>query len=361
MDNIDKNIAPQEQEIDLIELAKKLWKSRKFILKICGISLLVALVIAFSLPKEYTTTVMLAPEVNNSQSGGGMGALAAMAGVNLQQNSGGELPVELYPDVVTSTPFLMGLFEVRVQDQQRKIDTSLYTYLKENQRKAWWSSVLNAPFKLLGLFLSKKEDNKVVQDTLNSRVIVLSKKQQSVLFALKNRIHGSVDKKTGAIILSSTMQSPKISAAIADTIISYMQEHILDYRTQKARQDLIFTEQLYREAQENYYKAQKILSTYMDENMGIVSARYRNTQDRLQNEANLTFGVYNQMAQQLQMAKMKVQDTTPVYTIIQPAVVPLRAESPRKMMILIGCIFLAFVGSCGWILFNDSVLASLKK
>ena len=349
MDNLDKNAIDQEQEIDLIELAKKLWENRKFILKACGIGLLIAIIVAFSIPKEYTTKVILSPEAKSSQSGG-IGALAAMAGINLQQNAGQELSPELYPDIVTSTPFLMGLFDVQVKDSKENIDTSLYTYLGEKQKKAWWSYILRAPFKLLGLFSSKED--KIVQNA-NPQMIVLSKEQEEILKNLGDRINAHVVGKTGVITFTSKMQSAAISAFIADTITSYMQSYIISYRTQKARQDLAFSEKLYSEAKENYYKAQQNLSAYMDGNLGIVSARYKTTQERLQNEANLAFGVYNQMAQQLQIAKVKVQDITPVYTIIQPAVVPLKASSPRKAMILIAFLFLTGVGACGWILVRD--------
>ena len=61
----DKNInktTPQseEQEIDLIELAQKVWAGRKLVLKVCGVAVLVGLVVAFSIPKEYSTSVTLA-------------------------------------------------------------------------------------------------------------------------------------------------------------------------------------------------------------------------------------------------------------------------------------------------------------
>ena len=359
MENLDKNTIEQEQEIDLIELAKKLLENWRFILKVCAIGLVVGIVVAFSIPKEYETKVILAPETNSAQSGN-IGTLAAMAGINLQQNTGSELSPQLYPDIVSSTPFLLGLFKVEVKDSKKNIDMSLYTYLSEKQKAAWWSYIMSAPFKLIGLFSSKKAENTVVRDTIDSRVITLSNMQQGILGALKSRINVSVNKSTGVISLSSTMQSAEISAAVADTVISYMQKYIIGYRTQKARKDLDYTAQLYNEAQKNYYDAQSNLSKYMDENQGIVLARYRNTQERLQNEANVAFGVYNQMAQQLQMAKMKVQDTTPVYTIIQPAVVPLGAASPKKMLILIGFGFLAFVGACGWILVKDSSIFSNK-
>ena len=48
---------PEEQEIDLIELAQKVWASRKLVFKACGIAALVGLVVAFSIPKEYSTSV----------------------------------------------------------------------------------------------------------------------------------------------------------------------------------------------------------------------------------------------------------------------------------------------------------------
>ena len=38
---------PEEQEIDLIELAHKVWASRKLVFKACGIAALVGLVVAF--------------------------------------------------------------------------------------------------------------------------------------------------------------------------------------------------------------------------------------------------------------------------------------------------------------------------
>lgn len=53
------------QEIDLIELAKQLWSKRKFIFKCCGIAVVAGLIVAFSIPKEYSTSVKLAPETSD--------------------------------------------------------------------------------------------------------------------------------------------------------------------------------------------------------------------------------------------------------------------------------------------------------
>jgi len=351
MDNSNKNIADQEQEIDLIELVKKIWSQWRLILKVCAIALVVAIVVAFSIPKTYTTKVILAPE-SNSAKGSSMGQLAALAGINLQAQDMQDLSPDVYPNIINSTPFLMGLFDIPVKDSQKQINTSLYNYLNKYQKKAWWSYIMNAPSKLIGLF-SSKDSTKENAGDLPALPLIITKQQSYIMSVLTNSINVDVDKKTGVITLSSNMQSAEISALIADTVTSYLQNYIISYRTKKARQDLNFSEALFQDAKDKYYKAQQAYAAYIDENIGIISAQYRTNQDRLQNEMNLAYGIYNQMAQQLQLAKVKVQDMTPVYTIVQPAVVPLQESSPKKLLIVIVFIFLAAVSVCGWIFVKD--------
>ena len=46
----------------------------------------------------------------------------------------------------------------KVKDQKAKVDTTLYAYLKEEQRSPWWSAIFSAPFKVLGWTLSLFKD-----------------------------------------------------------------------------------------------------------------------------------------------------------------------------------------------------------
>ena len=161
--------------------------------------------------------------------------------------------------------------------------------------------------------------------------------------------------------ITATMQDPFISATITDSIMSRLQNHITAYRTSKARKDLAFAQKLYREAKASYTTAQKKYATFADANQNLILFSYRSEQERLQNEMTLAYNVYSQTAQQLQMAKAKVQEITPVYTVVQPATVPLKPAKPNKMMILIGFIFLGGVGSVGWILFIKDLFKNFKK
>ena len=159
MNDGQQNKHPQEEEIDLLELALKVWAERKWILKCCGYAVIVGLVIAFSIPKEYTATATIAPELSDGKSGGGLSSLAAMAGFNINTSSGADaIYPDLYPDIVSSTPFITGLFNIPVKDLEGKIDTTLYCYLDEYQRSPWWSVITSAPFKVLGWVVSLYKD-----------------------------------------------------------------------------------------------------------------------------------------------------------------------------------------------------------
>ena len=360
-----QTVSPQqseEQEIDLIELAQKVWAERKLVFKACGIAVIVALVVAFSIPKEYATSVTLAPETGGKSVSGGIGALASMAGISLGASSGEDaLSPELYPDIVSSTPFLINLFDVRVKSEEAEVDTTLYAYLKEYQRSPWWSAITSAPFKVLGWTMSLFRDEQPEEGDAKLDPFHLTKEESGIAKALGSRLAVSVDKKTGVTTLTVTMQDALISASLTDTVMHSLQNYITDYRTNKARHDLAYMEKLYDEAKQDYTEAQQKYAQFADANLNISRLVYRAEQERLQNEMNLAYQMYTTVSQQLQMAKAKVQEITPVYTVVQPATVPLRAAKPNKLMILVGFVFLAGVGSVGWILFVKDFIKNWKK
>lgn len=342
-----KNNIVKEKEIDFLALANKLWLEKKYILKVLGIGFILGVIIAFSMPREYTTTVVLMPEAQSS-SISSMSSLAALAGINLNNVSGMEALAspDLYPDILQSTPFLRGLFNVNLVDIKDGIDTTLYAYMDNYQKAAWWSYIVKTPSLLKKALLSSSEDSIRVNNTF------ISEDEMNILENVRDRIVVSSDKKTMVTTIQVRMQSPEISAFLADTVAAYLQSYVIDYRTQKAKNDLKYAEMLHDESKANYYKAQKDLAAYIDGNLNVVSATYRTTQDRLQNEANLAYSLYNQMAQQLQMAKIKVQDTTPFFTVIQPAVQPIYPDTSRKKVVII-FMFLAFMGAGSWVLRDE--------
>ena len=336
INEIKRQELPEEQEIDLIELAQKLWKERKFLLKGCGIAVVVGLIVAFSIPKEYTTTVKLAPETQDAAKKSSLGGLAAMAGINLNE-----------------------LFPVEVTDKEKELSTTLYDYMSEHQRKAWWGYIVSAPFKALGAVMSLISGDEEESEGLNP--YHLTKDQEEVVKALQERVSVSVDKKTLVITASVQMQDPVISAQMTKVVLENLQNYITNYRTQKVKQDLEFTQKVFGESRDAYYKAQRAYAAFEDANRNIISSSYRTEQERLKNEMTLTFNVYNTLAQKLEQDKLRVQEETPVYTVIEPATVPLKASSPKKALILVGFVFLALFGCIGYLFVKDMFVAAFKK
>lgn len=355
----EQNIPDTEDEIDLIELARKLWVEKKLILKWCGVAAVLAIVIAFSIPKEYTTEVILAPELADQKVGGNMGALASLAGVNTGQAGADAVYPDLYPDIVSSIPFIVELFDVPVTNLDGDLQTTVYDYMENHTRSPWWSVIISAPFKALSWFVSLFKDEEEEKEGID--VFQLTKQETDIVKALNDCINVSVDKKTSVITLAVTMQDPLISAVLTDTVMRNLQEYITDYRTNKARHDLEFMQKLYDEAQQNYYAAQQEYADYVDSNQGLSSNSAQTKRERLQNEMNLAYNLYNRMAQQLQQAKAKVQESTPVYAVVQPASVPIKASKPSKLLILVGCVFLAGVIASAWILFGRGIVEQFRK
>ena len=350
----------EEQEIDLIELAEKIWKRRRFVFKAAAIGIVVGLVVAFSIPKEYVTGVKLSPENTEVSKTGQLGGLAAMAGINLGGAVGPDALVpDIYPDIVSSTPFLLELINIPVESADGKKKMSFYEYMDEYQRKAWWGYIISAPFKLIEWVVNLFKEEKIEDTTVDP--FHLTKDQEDFIKGIEEKIVVSVDKKSGVITSSVTMQDPLISATVMNVVLENLQNYITDYRTRKAKHDLAFSEKLFKEAKESYFAAQKAYARYVDENHNVISARFKTEEERLRNEMTLAYGVYNQMAQQLEMDKIKVQKVTPVYTVIEPAKVAVKATKPNKPMILIGFVFLSIVISVGYILFGETLLNELKN
>ena len=358
-----QNKAPKQQhdeeEIDLLELALKVWAERKWILKCCGWAVLVGLVIAFSIPKEYTTSVMIAPEASDNK-GGGLSSLVSLAGISLNTSSGSDaIYPDLYPDIVSSTPFVIELFDVSVRDMDGEINTTLYDYMDQYQRAPWWSYIISAPFKALGWTISLFKAPEEEGDKLDP--FQLTKEQTDIVKGLSDQIDVSVDKKTGVTTISVTMQDPRISACLADTVVNRLQSYIIEYRTNKARKDFLFQQKLFERKKKEYEMAQENYTKFADANKNIILQSYRAEQVRLENEMNLAYQVYTSVAQQLQIAEAKVQEITPVYTIVEPATIPVKASKPSKALLLVGFVFFTGVACVGWILFGRGFLQTMKK
>ena len=178
---------------------------------------------------------------------------------------------------------------------------------------------------------------------------------------LKKKIAASVDKKTSMTSVTATFQDPKVAAVVADSVVKKLQEYIIDYRTSKSKEDCLYLEKLFKERQQEYYEAQKKYADYMDSHDNIILQSVRAEQERLQNDMSLAYQVYSQVANQLQVARAKVQEEKPVFAVVEPAVVPLEPSGTSRKIYVLAFVFLSVGIAIFWNLFGKDFLNKFKE
>ena len=356
------NQGDQEIEIDLMDILRKIIGIRKKIYKAAGIGLIIGIIIAISIPKQYTVEVTLSPEMGSTKGGGLSGLAASFLGSGATMSDGTDaLNASLSADIVSSTPFLLELSVMEIPASENKKMT-LNTYLDE-ESSPWWSYIIGLPSMVIGgvksLFI--KEDEETISDRGNQGTIELSKKESQKMETLKKMIIASVDKKTSMTTVAVTLQNPKVAAVVADSVVGKLQEYIINYRTSKAKEDCIYLERLFKERQQEYYVAQKRYADYMDSHDNIILQSVRAEQERLQNDMSLAYQVYSQVASQLQVARAKVQEEKPVFAVVEPAVVPLDPSGTSKKIYVLAFIFLSVCIVIFWKLFGENILNKFKE
>lgn len=349
-----------EQEIDIMELIFKLWKNKVMIIKWCVVGVVLGLVVGFSIPKTYRSGVSFAPELQQRTSAG-VSSIASMMGVNLN-NSVDAISVEMYPDVVHSTPFIVELFDLPVTFERKDsvITVPLVEYMKEYQKSPWWSHVIGAPFKVLGWIMSLGKEPEDVNDGLLDPTNLPKDERKVVKFFYEN-LNVNVDKKTGKTQMSLELQDPVVVATVMEAITENLKNYMSDYRTSKARQDVANLEYICSQRKEDYYKAQQVYAKYMDANKNVILQSANAERERLQQEMNLAYQVYSQVATQLEGARIQAEQAKPVFVIIDPVTVPIKKAAPSKAKILFVFTFLAGVCACAWTLWGEKYLNIIKE
>jgi len=354
----DSQNTKNAEEIDLIEVFKKIWAERKFILKAVAIFFVLGLIIAIGTPKEYKAETTLLVETSGGSSINGLlQQFGGLAGLSLgNQQEGENLSPDIYPQIIQSTPFLIEIMADTIHSSKAKA-MNVYEYLSTQVKPSIMDIVLNytigLPGKVIGFFSKKDAPNYVLPLLNTASPIKLTKPQESKMKSLKGRIKLQSDETTGTIVISAEMPDPIAAAELTNLAFKYLSKYLVDYKVQKVKTDLTFIEKQYQGAKQRYVEAQQRLAYYRDANRNVTLASYKTEEDRLISEYTLAFNVFNGLAQQLEQAKLKVQEKTPVLKVIDPVKVPLNKSKPRNVLILFSMMFLGGFISIGIILFKN--------
>lgn len=353
--NTDTSQQPEEREIDLIDLIRKLWLERMFILKVTGVFILLGLLTALTGSKEYTASCQFVPQTSKNANNSSMARLASLAGINMGSLATGEqlLSPLVYPNVLNSIAFKRDLLQTQIRIKGEEEPITLLTYLSDKKYRKFslTGTILKYTVGLPGLIVHAIKGEPEEQETIaDESFVVLTKEEYTAVRALESVIGIEVEEKKGYIALSAQMPEPYAAAQVAESALELLQKYITEFKVDKVQSNLEFIQERYDELKKEYEEIQELRAAYKDANQGISTSRARTNLEKLDNQYNLAYSIYSEMATQLEQAKIQVKETTPILTVIDPVSMPIKPSKPRKMMILVGFTFLGGVAACGYVL-----------
>jgi len=360
MEERDKDIITQnlvEDEINLIEIAAKLWANRRFIIMVTLIFMAIGLFIAINTPNKYTASTTMVPQTGNKQVGGSLGGLAAMAGINLGSMSSGEvLSPSVYPIILNNVNFQKELIYSKYSFEKSVEPITYYEYAT-NKKYGSFNIIgtikkytIGLPGLIIGTIKGKQKEVFDYLSTDTKTIDKLSVKESNVIKNVLGNLSLNLNNKEGYISLSYTSGEPTLSAEIVLASQKLLQKYITEFKVEKVRSNLEFVEKSYDEAKNNFESKQEELAKFRDANKSLSSAMARTQEEKLTSEYNLLLGIFSEIAKQKEQAKIAVTETTPILTIIEPVTIPTEKSGPNRLMMLIGYTLLGLLVGMGWIL-----------
>ena len=341
--------ANEEDTIDLREIGSRLWRKKWWFATLLPVAAVLSAMVIVDVPRTYTTSTTMAPEVENPvASGGALSSIAASFGFDMSSvQSTDAISPTLYPDLMEDNGFVANLFDIRVATADKQVDTTYYAYMRYHQKQSWLAQqgdTIAKKFKKL--FPKQDTDFKGNTSKTEFNPYFLSKKDDGIVNKMRDNIAISVDKKTGVISISATAQDPLVCQTLADSVRERLQDFIIQYRTSKARRDVEYYEKLTDDARAEYEKTRRLYAKTADENLDVVLESEKSKIEDLENTMQMQYNTYTAMCTQLEAARAKLRQYTPVFTVVKGADVPIKATGPKRM------IFVAF-----WVFFTFFIIA----
>jgi uncharacterized protein involved in exopolysaccharide biosynthesis len=323
-----------ESRIDLAELIKTLWRGRRTVILVAGAITVIGLLFAIFGEVKYTAGSVIVPQTGRNLPGGNIQGLAALAGINLAQSdqSGELLSPLIYPMVAGSVPFLKDLMYTLVPPGEGEAPVTLLDWFTDPAAYAGGGDEAPAS---------------------GNGVEALTRREAACLEILARRLVVTVDEKDGYIALTATMPRPMMAALTAAKAQDLLQQYVTRFKLQKAQAGLDFIEARYAEVKADFESSQRSLAAFRDANRNITSAVAMIRETRLENEHDLAFTIYSELARQREQARIKVKEDTPVFTVVEPVTVPFRRSAPRRAFIMAVSVMLGLFGGMGVVFIRD--------
>ena len=347
----------KDDEIDLIALLKTVFVSRRFVIKTTILFAVVGVIMASTSPVKYTASSTFVPQLSEGQTSSPLGGLASLAGINLSAIMGSqpqEISPSLYPQIAESIPYRLALLDATVES-----NTSFRDYiLTQSGGVAILPLLKKYTIGLPGLLLNKQSDN---NENLDTSLFQITEQDKDLFEFLAQVVSIEVDDQQGLVSIRVELADRMVAAQLAQAATDLLQSNIIAFKSQSARNNLDFIERQYESKRQEFEEIQDSIAIFKDQNLNITSTLYQNQLTRLESQFTVISSVFQELAGQVEQAKIQVNKDTPIFTIIEPVSVPLERSKPKRTMMVIIWTFLGGLFSVIWVLVKPPVLQIVKE
>lgn len=344
----------QEEEILFKELINEILAFKKWIVIVIITVFSLGLLYIFTSSEEYSTTSKLLMEQSNginSKALGGLASISGLGNLGIGNQNTEALPPELIPELVMESDFLKRLMYEKVYLEEAGDTITLLQFVNNYEKHNFYYHLLKLPSKVKAIFLTDKKE--VMEDTVLSTknedeaILAFDSKERKTIAQLKKRIE--VEKEERLLVIQTKMPEPLASAQFNEVLSRLLKEYLTNIILDKDVQNFEFIQERTNEAKNRVEQTQLKLANFRDSNRGINSQLLKTEEDRLLADFNLEFSLYNSLAQQMEQARIKVQNATPLMTVFQKPQLPTSPSEPK--IILLSIVFLVLGGIIGLLLF----------
>ena len=333
-----------EDSIDIIALLKTLWIGKKLIVKTTILFFVIGCIVALLSPVVYTAQTTFVPQVSEDQmsSSKGLGSLASLAGINLNQassTSDSYLSPLLYSKLAESEEFAYDIIKEEITNLNGD-KLTIKEYLLSNESSFNFNLVEFIKKYTVGLFINdKKTENK--NDILKN-YNYLSQKDFVIVNSFTKIYTIELDEQNGCIIVKATDKDAFISAQLVEKITKNLQSKIIKLRTTKIRERLGFSREQYELKQSEFDLLQKKLADFKDSNKNISTASFMSELQKLETEFQLQKNILINLASEYNNNKIKLNKDTPIFSVIDEVSIPNLRSAPKRVLLVMTYVLIGF-------------------
>ncbi len=355
------NNTGEEDSIDAISLIKRVWKERKLVFKVACVSFFVGCIVALLSPVIYESQTTFIPQTSDQDSSRkGLGSLASLAGINLNENSStidNYISPLLYSKIIDSEEFSVNLLgeELSFLDGSR---LTIKDYLLEESNGLDLIGFIKRY--TIGLF--SKENNKTSgYNNLNNDYNFISNEDFQLIQSFKNKFSIEANKREGYIKVIATDENAFISSQLVKIITINLQSRIISLRTNKVKEQLDYSTEQYFKKKDEFEILQIKLAEFRDSNKNISTAVFLSELQMLESEYLLQQSILMSLANEYNSNKIKLNKDTPIFSVLDEVSVPNKRSEPKRKQIVLIYMFIGISMSIVFICFKDTFKRILQK